>query len=254
MQAKNGGIAMYCFHCGAALPENAKFCRACGQPQPQEAATAIPVAPPAVEEALVSPSTVKPVNSLVGYSRRISDPAFAKYVESGNRWSAIFSIILAVIAVIGFYIAGEMPSSEMENPQSLFIGFGIGGMFLLIALFQVRSRNRSKTWDGVVVDKKIEQKKRKRNTSDDDYYWENYDLYTVVVRSESGKMQRITAENDPTVFNYFEIGDKVRHHGRLNTYEKYDKSRDSIIFCNACGTKHDINADYCYRCQCPLLK
>lgn len=236
------------------MPEDARFCRACGQSQPQEAVAATTAAPPVAAPEPASPPTVKPVIGSVGYSRRINDPAFAKYVESSNRWSAIFSIILAVIAVVGFYIAGEMPSSEMENPQSLFIGFGIGSMFLLIALFQVRSTNRSKTWDGVVVDKKIEQKRRRRHTTDDDYYWEHYDLYTVVVRSESGKMQPITAEDDATIYHYYEIGDKVRHHGRLNTYEKYDKSRDSIIFCNACSTKNDITADHCYRCHCPLLK
>ena len=189
---------------------------------------------------------------LMGFSSKINDPAFAKYLKNTNRWSAIFSIIIAVAAVIGFYIYGET-SSEMENPQALYIGLGIGGMFLLIALFTIIGRKKSTTWDGTVVDKKIE-KKRRSQSSGDDHYWENYTLFTVFLRSDSGKKHKISVENDDTLYNYYQVGDRVRHHKGLNSYEKYDKSRDSIIFCNACASLNDIRDDYCFRCKCPLLK
>jgi hypothetical protein len=71
--------------------------------------------------------------------------------------------------VVGFYIYGET-SSDMENPQALFIGLGIGGMFLVIALFQSIGRNKGTTWDGMVVDKKIENKKRKRKSGNRNYW------------------------------------------------------------------------------------
>ncbi len=61
-------------------------------------------------------------------------------------------------------------------------------------------------------------------------------------------------EDDDTLYNYYRIGDRVRHHAGLNSYEKYDKTRDSIIFCAACATLCDIGDDVCYRCKCPLLK
>ena len=189
---------------------------------------------------------------LMGFSSKINDPAFAKYLKNTNRWSAIFSIIIAAAAVIGFYIYGET-SSEMENPQALYIGLGIGGMFLLIALFTIIGRKKSTTWDGTVVDKKIE-KKRRSQSSGDDHYWENYTLFTVFLRSDSGKKHKISVENDDTLYNYYQVGDRVRHHKGLNSYEKYDKSRDSIIFCNACASLNDIRDDYCFRCKCPLLK
>ena len=132
---------MYCQHCGVALSENVRFCTACGKAQAQ-----------------TEPSVPPNVNSgLVGFSARINDPAFAKYVKNSNKWSGIFAVLLAFAAVIGFYIYGET-SSEMQNPQALFIGLGIGGMFILIALFQVIGRKSSKTWDGTVVDKKTEKK------------------------------------------------------------------------------------------------
>ena len=189
---------------------------------------------------------------LMGFSSKINDPAFAKYLKNTNRWSAIFSIIIAAAAVIGFYIYGET-SSEMENPQALYMGLGIGGMFLLIALFTIIGRKKSTTWDGTVVDKKIE-KKRRSQSSGDDHYWENYTLFTVFLRSDSGKKHKISVENDDTLYNYYQVGDRVRHHKGLNSYEKYDKSRDSIIFCNACASLNDIRDDYCFRCKCPLLK
>lgn len=54
--------------------------------------------------------------------------------------------------MIGFLIYG-VTSSEMNNPEALFIGLGIGEMFIIIALFQNRSKKKNKTWDDDVVDK-----------------------------------------------------------------------------------------------------
>lgn len=99
----------------------------------------------------------------MGYSDRINDPKFKKYVKQSNNYAFIFSVVIAAIAIIGFYIAGEKGLEGMSNPESLYIGFGIGGMFILIALFQIFGRKRSKTWDGVVVDKTAKKKKKKAN-------------------------------------------------------------------------------------------
>lgn len=191
--------------------------------------------------------------SQCGYSNKINDPAFAKYVKNTNRWSAIFAGGLAVIAVIGFTIAGEMGVDNMENPQAFYYGLGIGGMFLVIALFSIIGRKRSKTWDGIVEDKKV-KKKTATEKSGDEVYPRDYLEYTVFIRSDSGKRHEIKATDNDIVYNYYRVGDRVRHHGGLNSYEKYDKSDDSIIFCNACATLCDINDDVCFRCKCPLLK
>lgn len=230
---------MHCTICGAHLPEGAQFCSACGSP----AAGHFQAKP-------------RQEGGRVGYSGRIHDPAFARYLKNANRWSAIFSAILAVAAVIGFYMYGET-SSEMENPQALYIGVGIGAMFVVIALFQIIGRKRSKTWDGVVADKTVKKKNRRQSTGsgDNDYYIHYYTEYAVIVREDkTGKTHRIVFEDDTTVFDYYQVGDRVRRHAGLNSYEKYDKSQDSIIFCNACGTLCNIGDDVCSRCKCPLLK
>lgn len=219
------------------MSDTARFCAACGRAAAEPAGGRTAAA-----------------GGRVGYSHRISDPAFAKYIKNSNRWSGIFSIILAVVAVAGFYIAGEAGAEGMENPQALYIGLGIGGMFVVIALIQILRRNRSRTWDGVVEDKTVKKKTEQHTYGDNDVSYENYLEYTVVVRSEQGKRYYLRAKNDDTKYNYFQIGDRVRHHAGLNSYEKYDKSRDGIVFCNACGTLCDIGDDVCHRCKCPLLK
>ena len=43
-------------------------------------------------------------NNLANFSQKIDDPALAKYIKNNNQWSVIFSIILAVVAVVGFQI------------------------------------------------------------------------------------------------------------------------------------------------------
>lgn len=262
---------MYCKYCGVALSENAKFCGVCGE---RVAGEDKAVSEPAggrgsgggesgvratgggETESRTAESQAtggRGTGGRVGYSDRISDPAFARYIKNTNRWAGIFSIIIAVAAVVGFFIAGEMGVEDMENPQSLFIGMGIGGMFLLIGLFTILGRKRTRTWDGVVVDKKI-KKKRRTQGSGDDAYTVQYLEYTVFVQENGGKKQSITVDDDDTVYKYYKVGDRVRHHAGLNSYEKYDKSEEDIIFCNACATLCDINDDYCWRCKCPLLK
>ena len=237
---------MICSKCGADSDKNIKFCTSCGSPLPQGAENQ-----PAEPKTTVKEPEGN--NPLIGFSERINDPAFASYQRQGTAWSFIFAGILAVIVIVGFFIYGET-SSEMDNPQALYIGLGIGGMFLSIALLATISRMRVKQWDGVLIDKKIEKKTRRNKDSNGQYYMERYTLYTLVFKTDRGKIINKFEEDDNTVYNYYEIGDLVRHHKGLGTLEKYDKSRDSIIFCNACSTINDINDDKCYRCACPLLK
>lgn len=182
-------------------------------------------------------------NCQIGYSQKINDPAFAKYIKDTYLWSGYFSLGLAFFAVLGFYIYGES-SSEIENPGALYIGLGVGSMFILIALFQIVSRNKSKTWDGIIVNKQAKSK-RKRSQNDDD--WIDYIEYIVSICDDNEKMHLIKAENDDTQYNYYKIGDKIRCHKGLNSFEKHDKSGDTIIFCNACASLNDIHEQYFLR-------
>lgn len=247
---------MYCTNCGEKLEQDARFCPECGNPvhdDDNSHETLVMAAASSVTADAPPMAVERAANVTLGFSTRINDPAFKKYIKNANSYAAIFSIAIALIAVVAFYIAGERGVDGMSNPESLYIGFGIGGMFILIALFQIMGRKRSKTWDGKVV-KKFSQSIMRKVHSGDNTRREKAVEFNVVIQQNSGKKITLTAINDDTVYNYYEVGDMVRHHGGLNSYEKYDKTKDSIIFCSACATLCDIAEDTCHRCKCPLLK
>ena len=91
----------------------------------------------------------------MAYSLKIHDPAFAKYLKNTKDYRFQFAFVLAIIAVVGFYIYGEV-SDEMDNPEALYIGLGIGGMFFLIGVFSALSVNKVPSWDGEVVERYAE--------------------------------------------------------------------------------------------------
>jgi hypothetical protein len=176
----------------------------------------------------------------MAYSSKINDPAFAKHRKNTKNYRYQFAFALAIIAVIGFYLYGEL-SSEMDNPEALYIGFVIGGMFLLIGVYSVFSLKEKPSWEGEVVEKKIIREKK-------------YTAFAVYFEDSSGKRHELVSEDDATFYDYYKIGEKVKYHGMFKTYEKFDKSKDDIIFCNACSFLNEINEDKCINCGCPLLK
>lgn len=109
---------MLCQKCKAELKDGSGFCSQCGTPVSSS-----------------EPSATIGARELIGFSQKISDPAFASYRKKSIAWSVIFSLILFIIAAVGFPIYGNM-SGEIDWPNSLFYGFGIGGMFVVIALLQ----------------------------------------------------------------------------------------------------------------------
>jgi hypothetical protein len=186
----------------------------------------------------------------MAYSNKIHDQSFDKYLVNTKNWKFQFSLIIAAMVIVGFFLYGAL-SNEMDNPEALQIGMGIGLMFIIIGFISGKTRSGNRTWDGVVIDKKI--KKTYKDIGDLGSKAERYS-FSVFIKSENGKVREIWSENDDTVYKYYKIGDKVRYHGRLKSYEKFDKSDDTIIFCNACAFLHDIDEDVCRNCGCPLLK
>lgn len=113
-----------------------------------------------------------------------------------------------------------MGAEGMENPQSLFIGMGIGGMFIVIALLQILGRKRSITWDGTVEDKKVKKKTERHTYGNYDVRYEDYLEYSIVIRGDSGEKHVRKAKNNDIIYNYYSVGDRVRYHAGLNSYEK----------------------------------
>jgi len=221
---------MICPKCGTKTGGGDSFCSNCGA-------------------TLESPITDSEIIEHVGYSPRISDPAFEKYQKKSVAWSFIFSGILFIIAIIGFPIYGKS-SGDIAWPTSLLYGFLIGGMFVAIAAGQTLRKKLDKTWDGVVEYK--DAYRQKTRSDNGNVYYEN--VYVLKIRKESGKLKTHRWRNTPGLYSYYNLGDKVRHHKGFYMYEKYDKSKDPKILCAACMAMVDAEKDKCPRCKCPILK
>lgn len=229
---------MFCSHCGKESPEGTLFCAECGKK--------FNSSPPAATPAQTSNP---PRSPLIGFSTKINDPAFKKYKKKSAAWSLIFASILFVAAVIGFPIYGKT-SGDIDWPNSLYYGLGIGGMFLVIAVGQTLKRGFDKTWDGVVKDKKTYREVDRSDNGHTHYHT----VYKVRVKKDKGGTKTHKWRDTPGLFDYYSVGDKVRHHKGFFYYEKYDKSQDTQIMCAACMAFNDVNNENCERCKCPLLK
>lgn len=197
-----------------------------------------------------TPTPYPQIPGLVGFSPKINDPAFARYNKSSSKYAMVFGAVLAFIAMVGLPIYGSV-SGEVKFPESLYYGMIIGGMFLLIALVQTLRKGTDSTWDGVVVDKRSA---RRTQNDDDSAISRHYTEYRFTVQRENGKKYKHTFRDQPAMYNYYQEGDRVRHHKGSTYYEKYDKSRDSEILCAACLIMNPIGEQNCRLCKCPLLK
>ena len=220
---------MFCPNCGTQLADGTRFCKSCGTAQPTQGAS--------------------PAN-LVGFSPRIADPSYAKYQKNTKRWALLFAVILFVIASIAFPIYGNS-SGEIDFPESLYYGMGIGGMFVVIALVQTIRQGRDTTWDGTVIDRTSARKSRQDSDGDGHRH---YMEYVVKIRMDNGKVKKHRSIDQPGLYSYFRVGERVRHHKGLYGYEKYDKSQDAEIMCVACMKMNSVLLDKCERCGCPVLK
>jgi len=82
-----------------------------------------------------------------------------------------------------------------------------------------------------------------------------YTEYTVVITTDAGRKKTIVEKGSrQKMYDYLDVGDRVRYHPMFGTYEKYDKSKDSIIYCNVCSVMNPIQNDRCRWCNNLLFK
>lgn len=188
-------------------------------------------------------------NRLTGYSDKINDPKISEVLKKINSSGAVFTVILAVLAVIGFTLAGAMEAGDFELPSAFYIGLGFAALLLLIALFQSLRVKKDVTWEGVIYDKTV-----KEPTYSERQRGHLQPRYTIFFRLDNGKTKSVNYTEE--LFHYFKVGERVKHHAGTPEHilEKFDKSNDSVIYCIACTSRNNISQDCCHRCKCPLLK
>ena len=152
--------------------------------------------------------------------------------------------ILVIVPLIGFPIAGLlMDDFPLENPCH---STGIALQMLIINLLAYG--DPKPMWEGVVTNKFTKEKYEHKDDSSSTYTEYSGNHYRH--REE----KTIVARRNREMYEYLSVGDRVRYHPKFGTYEKYDKSKDHIIYCNVCSMMNQIQNDRCKRCNNLLFK
>jgi hypothetical protein len=185
---------------------------------------------------------------LVGWSRVADSPEMLETIKKHRKSSLGFAVVLTLLFPVGFLLAGLF-SDEMPLNDALIIG-GVLGLFMLaLNLWRFANMNQ-RGWEGVVV-KKLEKRRYEKREISGPSYME----YIVLIKTDGGKTKRIVGRKwDRDMYDYLEIGDRVRYHPAVETIEKYDKSKDEVIYCNVCRRRNPIQNDRCERCNNLLFK
>ena len=242
IQANAPGV---CTVCGAELPEGAEFCIGCG------AAINLATPKPVEPRQTATPTPSLGGAGLVGFSDRCNSPEILAAAQKNKKSSIGCMWILVFVPLIGFPIAGLL-MDDFPFGEALVIGIGIALVMLVVNLLALR-KTRQRMWEGVVVNKYSKEKSEHRGGEDDNY--RTYTEYTTIINTDAGKKKTIMEKDSGRhMYDYLSVGDRVRYHPRFGTYEKYDKSKDRIIYCNVCTMMNPIQNDRCKRCNNLLFK
>ena len=231
-----------CKACDAELPEGAEFCIGCGKavnlrtPEPMEVSQAASSAPSQGDA------------GLVGFFDRCNSPEILAAAQKNKKSSIGCMWILVFVPLIGFPIAGLL-MDDFPFGESAVIGVGIALVMLIINVFALR-RAKLPMWEGIVTNKFSKEKYEHKDDAS-----KTYTEYTVAITTDAGKKKTIVEKDSRRdMYDYLDVGDKVRFHPKFGTYEKYDKSKDRIIYCNVCSMMNPIQNNRCKRCNNLLFK
>lgn len=241
-QANVSGV---CSACGAELPEGGEFCISCGTAVNPE------VTEPMQSHRVATPGPPQSGRGLVGFSDRCNSPEILAAAQKNKKFSIGCMWILVFVPLIGFPLAGLL-MDDFPFGEALVIGVGIALIMLVVNLLALQ-RTKKPMWEGVVVNKYSKEKSEHRGGKDDN--WRTYTEYTTVINTDAGKKKTIVEKDSGRhMYDYLSVGDRVRFHPKFGTYEKYDKSKDRIIYCNLCSMMNPIQNDRCKRCNNLLFK
>ena|GEM_PF-3901039 len=191
----------------------------------------------------------------VGYSPVVNTPEFLsyakKYYKKSRAVAIVFTILLPFIGALG----GAMVSEG--STVGIVIGaiLGIIGIAVLWLgeISKKKKREQAVMIDGTITDIKYFNDSTSGpgdgGTSNEDDV-----RVKITLLDSTGREHHAEFSCNKKIYDYYKIGETVRHHCQIDFLEKYDKSRDSYTLCALCKTKADINAVRCPKCNAPLLK
>lgn len=240
------GRADLCRACGAAIAKDSAFCTNCG------AAANEGEACPAQVESHAPPVGGKAQGSgLVGFSEHSHNPEVLDAARKNRKFSIGCMWVLVFVPLIGFPIAGLL-MDDYPFREAVIVGVGIAAVMLIVNSLYLLGAKKP-PWEGTVVNKYSKERSEHRGGEDGNY--STYTEFTTVINTDAGKKRTIREKGSQRhMYDYLAVGDRVRFHPRFGTYEKYDKSKDRIIYCNICSMMNPIQNDRCQRCHNLLFK
>lgn len=222
-----------CASCGKALPGSADFCVQCGTKNTAEA------------------EQQKSSSAKAGFSDYYNHPEILEAARQNRKTGIGCLLVMTLVPLLGFPIAGLL-MQDFPFGESIIVGLGIA-LVMLVANLIALYRAKRPMWEGVVENKF--SKERSRRESKDDNSYTTYTEYSTIVRTQNGKKKTIVERDSRRdMYDYLSVGDRVRYHPAFGTYEKYDKSKDRIIYCNVCSMMNPIKNERCKRCNNLLFK
>lgn len=227
-----------CKNCGAQLDDSDKVCRYCGAPLTPGVPTATPYAVP----------VSAPPTGSVGYSRLADSEEVVAALKKNNRVSNIAVAVFVVLPFLGFLIYGAV-SDKMDIGKAAVYGLIVSAVFAFASLIVAIRHKLDKPFEGIVADKK----KSIRMGNSQVRGGKSRTKYTVRFDCEDGKRRK--KEVSIPVFDYLEIGDRVRYLPKFpQPYEKYDKRKDGDVLCMFCSRRNPLTETTCSFCHKPLIK
>ncbi|MBR5428301.1 MAG: zinc ribbon domain-containing protein, partial [Clostridia bacterium] len=187
----------------------------------------------------------------VGYSDRANDPTFRSQKKKGKAFGFVFLILFSV-GVAAYLLISEQIPATAEGYRN--VALVVGAIWLIDLIWFLSTLRKKKDWEGVVERKEQTTETRRTRDNDGSSYTERVEVYKVYFRTSDGKRKKEQAVGNSRLYDQLFEGERVRHIGALDYYEKYDKSGDPFLLCAGCGSSRDAREDYCGRCGCVMLK
>ena len=188
--------------------------------------------------------------SLVGWSLHSRDPEILKIAENKRRLATGSALVLFIIFPLGFLVATLFVKEVFSN-ERLIISLIPGAIMFIINNIYIKRLNNP-IREGIVTSK-FQKERRKYIKSDGCFRF--HTKFSVVIKTKDGTVKCIDEkDNNREMYDYLSVGDRVRYYPIFNSFEKYDKSNDNIIYCNICRMKNSIKQDHCTHCKNLLFK
>ena len=198
-------------------------------------------------------------NSKIGFSKVVKEPRFIQFYEKDIRKKIILNFLFVIMPFF-ILVSASFISDAITLTYALKISLVISSIILLMSLFIWFIFSKAKSWDGEVISKHEEEREKTvKYGSGKHARYERvpYTVYVIQVLLDSEDSYNIVYETDTVEGKYyyenFNEGDRIRYHGKLHYYEKYDKSNDTFVFCPFCKTINYIKSSKC-ECGAPLIK